>query len=75
MDLQSDVKLSGWRSEALVNSDVHEMERSARFANAYQGLSASFSSGGLVCRLAGHWWSLWVCRHIPVPSVHATSGL
>jgi len=26
VDLQSDVKLSGWRSEALVNFDVHEME-------------------------------------------------
>jgi len=60
VDLQSGVKLSGWRSEALVNFDVHEMERSARFASAYQGLSASFSSGGLVCRLAGHLWSLWV---------------
>jgi len=60
MDLQSDVKLSGWRSEALFNCDVHGMERSACFSSTYQGLSASFSSGGLVCRLTGYLWSLWV---------------
>lgn len=75
VDFQSDVKLSGWRSEALVNSDVHEMERSARFSSAYQGLSASFSSGGLYVDWLGIRGACGLCRHIPVPSVHATSGL